>query len=660
MLGYALVVALAALVLLGAARGAGDARPVGLRQVRQGPYVRGQVIVRFRPFAAPLARHAALQGQEVASAKPLRLPRAELLKLAPGASVTGAVAELRSDPLVEFAEPNWISHLDAAPNDPLYNRQWDWARINAPRAWDITTGSAAVKVAVIDSGIAYNHPDLAGNMWSEIGYDSILGRATPYDYNGHGTHVAGTIGAIGGNGVGLAGASWHLALMAYRAATGDGQLPTSAIVDSIAAACANGARVVNGSFGGSAASASELAAIQSPACGNTLFVFAAGNDGADNDITPHYPCNFGAPPYDLPNIICVAATDQKDHLASFSDYGAASVDLAAPCVSILSTYPQWTTVFSDTFEGSNFTSAWARASYAGTHGWGLDSGLYASSNHSISDSVGASYTPNTNSSAWTPSGSTGLSLAGKQGCRIDYQLRLRAQAPAGGDLTDGLAVEGATSYGGRRTFIAGWGGDGGTPFYSLANSLSNELAPAPFNFDGQSSFYLQFRFLSNGDSVVNQGANLDDVAVKCLKTDAGAGGYATLSGTSMATPHVTGVAALILAQDPSRTAAQVKALILGSVDKVASLEGKTVTGGRLDACKALGGCIAFKPPCRVPRVLGWKLAAARGKIKALSCRVGAVRYVKSTGKHRGRVISEHPRPGRRLANAAKVNLTVGK
>jgi subtilisin family serine protease len=316
----------------------------------------GRLIVRFdRGVSASERRHVLAEHGLVSER---RLARAGLDLVEASPSVAGA---LEDEPEVRYVEEDRIYPLAATPNDPDFGQMWglhaapDDDDIDAPEAWDLTTGTSGVVVAVIDTGVAYAHPDLSQNMWTNSaetvngadddgnglvddirGWDFFDFDNDPDDVDEHGTHVAGTVGARGNNGVGVVGINWQVKLMALRAGDQLG-LPLSAIVDSIDYACSKGARVVNGSFGGPGFSQAMVDAIN--ACPGTLFVFAAGNGGSDqigdnNDSSPIYPCN-----YTSANIVCVAATTRGDALASFSNYGLSSVDLAAPGVNILSTKP---------------------------------------------------------------------------------------------------------------------------------------------------------------------------------------------------------------------------------------------------------------------------------------------------------------------------------
>jgi subtilisin family serine protease len=318
----------------------------------------GQLVVRYAADASPAERRAALAERRARVAAALRLPRTALVQLPAGASVGAAAASLEADPAVEFAEPNYVYTLASLPNDPLFPHLWGLHQatdgdIDAPEAWALTTGSANVVVGVIDTGVAYAHPDLAPNAWTnerEIagngvdddrngriddthGWDFVEGDNTPLDAHGHGTHVAGTIGARGNDGFGVVGVNWRVRLMSLRAGDAEGAFTSRAIADAIVYACANGARVVNGSFGGSAISSAVTTAMNSSACARTLFVYSAGNEGANNDVTSSFPCNAA-----VASLVCVAATDSSDSPASYSNYGPQNVDLAAPGSSILSTW----------------------------------------------------------------------------------------------------------------------------------------------------------------------------------------------------------------------------------------------------------------------------------------------------------------------------------
>ncbi len=249
-------------------------------------------------------------------------------------------------------EPNYRVHVSTAPNDSSYSSQRNsYELIGAPDAWDSETGSSDTIAAVIDTGVEYTHPDLDGNMWTnpgEIadngidddangyvddihGYDFFNDDGDPMDDNGHGTHVAGIIGAEGNNGVGVTGVVWDVRIMAVKFLGSDGSGYTSDAVEAIEYAAANGAKVANNSWGGYGSSTALRTAIC--AASNMLVTAAAGNESNDNDSIPSYPAS-----YDCSNVVAVAAVDNSDDLAYFSNYGSSRVDLAAPGVSILSTY----------------------------------------------------------------------------------------------------------------------------------------------------------------------------------------------------------------------------------------------------------------------------------------------------------------------------------
>ncbi|MFO7898058.1 MAG: S8 family serine peptidase, partial [Planctomycetota bacterium] len=301
------------------------------------------------------------------------VPGLATVELAEGVSVHDALDYYGSSPEVIYAEPNYRVRVSAPviSDDPMFSSLWGMnntgqtggtpdADVDAPEAWGITTGDSSVVVAVIDTGIDYTHPDLAANMWVNPGeiagngidddangfVDDIYGwdfrnnDNDPMDDNSHGTHVAGTVGAVGNNGTGVAGVNWDVRLMALKFLDAEGEGFISDAIGAIDYATMmkteHGVDVVvaNNSWGGEGFSASLRDAIEASGQAGIVFAAAAGNDGQNNDDTPNYPAS-----YDLDNIISVAATNHRDELASFSNYGATSVDLAAPGVSIRSTVP---------------------------------------------------------------------------------------------------------------------------------------------------------------------------------------------------------------------------------------------------------------------------------------------------------------------------------
>ena len=252
-----------------------------------------------------------------------------------------------------YCEPNYIYTASVTPNDPRADQQYANQNAALLSAWGVATGSKSVQIAVIDTGVQYTHPDLSANMWSNskeivdgvdndgngfiddtVGYDFVEKDNDPNDLNEHGTHCSGSAGAVGNNGVGVSGASWNASIMAVRVLDAQGSGFLSDVASGVRYAVDNGAHVLSLSLGGSSSS-EVLKNALSYACSKGAFVaVAAGNESANNDVTPSYPAN-----YDLPCLISVAATDSADELADFTNFGASTVHIAAPGVDILSTIP---------------------------------------------------------------------------------------------------------------------------------------------------------------------------------------------------------------------------------------------------------------------------------------------------------------------------------
>lgn len=342
------------------------------------PLVNAEVLVRFRPgtsvdsmrkIAASL--HDRLE-DEIEAVDGLAVIEDE-----DGRTAEEVAAEYRSlVNVVEYAEPNHRIHLDADataepshehPDDPMFDEQWSLdnhgqnggktlADISAVRAWARTTGSSDVVVAVIDSGVDYTHQDLMNNIWvrppdlamytdDELGviddthgFNSVNDNGDPMDQNGHGTHCAGIIGAEGGNQLGIAGVNWKVDIMPLKFIDASGSGTTKDAIKAInyvidRKRAGVNVRIISASWGSTMYSKALEDVIREAGEEGILFVAASGNSSADADRSPHYPAS-----YDLPNVISVAALNRQDKLASFSNYGAKRVHIAAPGAEILSTW----------------------------------------------------------------------------------------------------------------------------------------------------------------------------------------------------------------------------------------------------------------------------------------------------------------------------------
>jgi subtilisin family serine protease len=237
---------------------------------------------------------------------------------------------------------NYQSYVIRTPNDSSFLDQWSLKKIEAPSAWGYRVDCSSIIVAIVDTGVYHNHPDLQANMWHDsttgLPGKNLTSTATspfnPTDDNYHGTHVAGTIGATGNNAAGVTGICWQAQLMAVKSMFANGSGTDADISAGIDYAVSNGAKVINLSLGGTGTFSSTQTSITAARNAGVIVVAAAGNSGTNNDRTPFYPANFTDD-----NIISVAATQSDDTLASFSNYGPQTVDIAAPGVSILSTLP---------------------------------------------------------------------------------------------------------------------------------------------------------------------------------------------------------------------------------------------------------------------------------------------------------------------------------
>jgi thermitase len=289
-----------------------------------GEFVPSEVLVKFKsdaPSAIVQAVLAAQYARVVGEVPTLGVQRLTV----PQGQELAIIAALRHHPLVEYAEPNYIVHAILTPNDPYFSSQWGLTKIGAPQAWEVTTGSSDLTIAIVDSGIDLDHPDLSGKII--LGYDYVNGDWVPDDDYGHGTHVAGIAAAWTDNGQGVAGVSWGARLMALKVLDAEGTGSYADVASAVTYAADNGAKIINLSLGGPYDSQTLHDAVIYAHNAGCVLAAATGNDG---DPVVLYPAKYA-------EALAVAATGSTDQLAWFSNYGP-EVDAAAPGVSIYSTY----------------------------------------------------------------------------------------------------------------------------------------------------------------------------------------------------------------------------------------------------------------------------------------------------------------------------------
>jgi len=354
---------------------AGDKREAGAPEFKP-----GELLVKFKTASVSSVSDV-IEGLNAEILNHFEMVDVYHIGLPESLAIAEALGLLRNNAQVEYAEPNYVRKASSTfPNDPNFSSQWalyntgqeggtPGAHINAPGAWDVKTGSNATVVAVIDTGVDYNHPDLAGNMWRNLGeipgngvdddgngyIDDVYGidaynhDSNPLDDFGHGTHCAGIVGARGNNSVGVAGVNWNVSIMALKFLDSWGYGYDSGAIECINYAMMMktlhgvNVRVLSNSWGGADYGQALYDAIQTAGANNILFVASAGNNyGSNNDLIPTYPAS-----YDLLNIIAVAATDHYDDLAYFSNIGPTSVDVGAPGDHVLSTMPTYHVTLND-------------------------------------------------------------------------------------------------------------------------------------------------------------------------------------------------------------------------------------------------------------------------------------------------------------------------
>lgn len=558
-------------------------------------YVSDEVLVKFKPSATSQARINALS---IMGDKPMQMSVGSrgltLVKLPHGRGVVDAINAYRAMSDVESVQPNYIYRKLVVPNDPSYAQLWGLhntgqavvgsfaasrvpgADIGAESAWDINGGECgSVIVAVLDSGVNYTHADLAANMWdgSDAGFPNhganfipgeVADDPMPVDADGHGTHVAATIGAVGNNSIGTTGVCWQVQLMALRVLTVNGGT-TASVVSGLAFAVNHGAKVVNMSFGGSTFDPAFQNEIISARDNGVIVVAAAGNDGTNNDnpATPQYPCNFSQD-----NVICVAALEQAYGITTFSNFGPINVDVGAPGANVLSAWPGATIT-------DDFSTGWTFPNGGWVHvvcsfGTGTIDLLVDPSGF-CSPPPFPTYAADANHLAYKAFNLIGASHASAGFFRfLDTEL--------GNDF---LGFAHSTTA--------------GDPFTTNPASITEETGTSNGFAEEQNlrlddcltaSCTFGFRLRSNSTTTVNE-FGVGVLLFEIRTTQTGSNSYQVLNGTSMATPHVSGVAAMVWAYNPNFAYADVVNSVKFGGDSIPALQGITTTGRAVDAAGSL-------------------------------------------------------------------------
>lgn len=604
------------------------------------------VVVVFDRGMSGGGRSAMVAGAHTKPVRTLGRERFQLLAPEPGQTVQGAVAALRRTPGVEAVGPNrTVTVADVpnpsvpfVPNDPLFGEEWGLqntgqqvpgpvgessvnnpgfigtsvpgADIDATLAWDRTTGDPSTVVADIDTGYFFEHPDLPGTCcawdtlynnndatddggvfgvsdgepWLAHGYPPGYFESLP---DSHGVNTAGIIGARRNNGIGVSGVDPNVTIMPIRAIDSTtGEAPLTSVIEAMNYSGLNGARAANMSLESPGVSTTVLAA--QAANPETLFVVVAGNTASNDDTSPNAFCGnptvavgeYTPPPGAVDSVVCVAATEPADSLALGSNWGSnwgpTSVDLAAPGVDILSTQPELTLHWASDFSAAGF-SDWTTPSPPAdepSQGFTLfGNGIWNDPETQTPGSTRATQSP----AIALPEDATA--------CRAQFKYE-------GNEISGDDSLSWSVILDGTKVLVERTEPIADSPPGSVAQVASVEFAVPPGarivggQREAPHTITLQFAFQRGANDASPPG-----VAIVSAELDCASPGYGYLSGTSQAAPQVTGTAGLMFSLDPSATVTQVRNALLAGVDKVPSLEGKVVTGGVLNAWKALAALV---------------------------------------------------------------------
>ena len=573
-------------------------------------FVEGEILVRFKPNTKVQAQQSIIVNHGGRSVKSIsKVMNISKIKLQLGGDVNVAVEAYRSNPNIEYAQPNYIYYANALPNDTNFSQLWGLKNtaqiisnstyttnnpgtsgydISAESAWDQITDCRSAVVAVLDTGINYTHQDLTANMWDgsaagypNHGYDFIDNDNDPMPTGAkedHGTHMAGIIGAAGNNSSGVTGVCWQSKIMSVRVLGPTGSGTTVGVIQGIEFAADQGASVINMSLGSEGAFDPLFSnAITYARDRDVVVVVASGNGGFDavsddNDglgddgdfSTIIKPCNFSQ--Y---NLVCVAALDQSYSLASFSNYGVTSVDIGAPGTNILSSYAGQKLT-------DDFTSGWLTVGSS----WAND--------------TCASYTTLSNPGNWCSGGT--------------YELNLDDRVYKSFNLTEALTAElsyimSVNTEANFDIFSTAMKSSGGDPFTG-GGTILLQTSGSTFEFDNNdislcntSTCTIGFR-LTSDNSIVSTGVGIYNFEIRTLQTNSSS--YYSNDGTSMAAAYVAGIATMIRAFNPGYTYSQTLEAIKNGGQYVAALSGKT-TSSR--AANAMGSLSFITQPTGVAAVV---------------------------------------------------------
>lgn len=565
--------------------------------------IEGEVIIQYKDLNE--ARENALEDNLVLTEN-LVVNNLAIVESRENETTEEIIEKLEDDPNVKFVQPNYQYELsEINTNDTFRTNLWGLdnsgqtvntisgtadADIDAPESWAVSEGAGEIVVAVIDTGVAYNHPDLKDNMWDGTnckndsgafigscihGFDYEDNDKDPAPTNhSHGTHIAGTIAAVKNNSKGIIGVAPKAKIMAVKTS-----LSTSDNVKSINFAKQNGAKIINASWSGNGNDTVLKAAIDSfPG----LFIAAAGNNAVNHNSSSVYPCDFSSA-----NIICVAATNSKDFLASFSDFGTTSVDIAAPGTNIYSTIADSVHTL-ENFSSAiapNLPTGWSKTGDAGTFDVGGSFG-----NVLYGDHLNIPYASNANNLITAPS----FNLSAYTGAYLDFTATCDTEYITDG-WADYMAIE-YSSNGTSFTEYTRWDEAGLDSDTSSSGSATANFRnfPIPDEYITE-NFRFRLRWVTNATDNDHDGCFVDNLELNVL-SDGLDELYGFSSGTSMATPHAVGLAALVWGYNQNLSFTQVKEILLETGDSLSGLSGKILSGKRINAFNALN---IFQPTIQI-------------------------------------------------------------